>query len=287
MVFQRATGGNTKFFLGDVTNKGWHLYFPVVYAIKTPLALHILTIIALLSLAWFTTKQRHKKKLKRIINRFYNSVKNNFPEWSMFIFIAIYWASSLTSNLNIGVRHILPTFPFVYLLISGQIKKIFSLMKKKKIPLLAPITIFIVILGWYACSSISIFPYYLTHFNELVGGAKNGHIYVTDSNLDWGQDLKRLNKWLEENNIEKIKVDYFGGATVEYYLGDKYEEWHAYWDRKDLKGSWLAISATFLEQGRAFATKGWDKPTDEYLWTYNYESVAIIGNSIFVYYIPE
>ena len=74
MVFQRATGGNTTFFLGDVTNRGWHLYFPIVYAIKTPLALHIFTIIALLFLAW--TLRRRK-------------LKNHLPEISMLIFIAI------------------------------------------------------------------------------------------------------------------------------------------------------------------------------------------------------
>jgi len=303
MTFQRVTGGNTTFFLGDVTNKGWHNYFPIIYILKTPLVLHILTIIALLFLAWparhrktslrgvagrqipkFLLKKIFRNKLEQIGNFF----RNYFTEMAMLIFIIIYWAVSIQSNLNIGVRHILPTFPFIFILISGQIKRIFDYLKKKnkKMALGVWSLVFGFLLLWYVLSSISIFPYYLTYFSELVGGAKNGYIYATDSNLDWGQDLKRLAKWVDENNIQKIKVDYFGGATVQYYLKDKYEEWHAEYDPTKAKGSWLAISATFLQQGRATPTKGFEFKTDRYLWLNQYEPITVIGNSIFVYYIP-
>jgi len=283
MVFQRATGGNTTFFLGDVTNKGWSHYFPTVYIIKTPLTLHILTIIALLFLAW----QFKFKYVRGSASHIFKHIKKYFVEYSMLIFLGVYWASSITSNLNIGVRHILPTFPFVYLLISGQINRIFSFLKTKKKLFIVHCSLFIVLLAWYAFSSLSVFPYYLTYFNELVGGAKNGYKYVTDSNLDWGQDLKRLTNWVEENNIKKIKVDYFGGATAEYYLGDKFEPWWGDRNPEEAKGSWLAISATFLQQGRATPTKGWDHPTDFYMWLNKYEPIEVIGNSIFVYYISE
>jgi hypothetical protein len=295
MVFQRATGGNTTYFLGEVNNQGWYDYFPIVYTIKPPLVLHILTIIALLFLGWQIPKFRNclpAGKAGKLEIR--NWLKKYFVEISMLIFLAVYWAFSIKSNLNIGIRHILPTFPFVYILVSGQIKRIFSHLRGLK-PLRGKYLIisgwtlfFILCLLWYALSSLSIFPYYLTHFNELVGGAKNGYIYVTDSNLDWGQDLKRLAKWADQQGIEKIKVDYFGGGTPEYYLGEKYEEWHGNWNPKDIKkGSWLAVSATFLQQGRAVPTKGWDKPTDYYMWLNEYQPVTVIGNSIFVYYIDK
>jgi hypothetical protein len=287
MVFQRATGGNTTYFLGEVGNQGWRHYFPTVYAIKTPLALHILSIIALLFLAW----QVKKPFFKKLFSRIGHSFRTHFPEWVMLIFLAVYWGSSLTSNLNIGVRHILPAFPFVYILISGQIRRIFKYVRNlqprpgKDLIVISCCLFIFVFLSWYALSSLSVFPYYLTHFNELVGGHKNGYIYVTDSNLDWGQDLKRLTKWVEKQGIDKIKVDYFGGATVEYYLGEKYEEWHGDWNPEDAKGSYLSVSATFLQQGRAIPDKGFDKPTDCYMWLNKYEPVTVIGNSIFVYYI--
>jgi hypothetical protein len=282
MVFQRATGGNTTYFLGDVTNEGWKSYFPIVYAIKEPLVLHILTIIALLVLAAGGTKLAWARAFKS----FSGFLKNHFTEIAMLIFLAIYWGASITSNLNIGVRHILPTFPFVYILVSGQIKKLFNQIHNKKRVLVACYFVLGALLAWYAFSSLSIYPYYLSYFNELTGGAKNGYIYVTDSNLDWGQDLKRLAKWIEDNNIPKIKIDYFGGATAKYYLGDKAEEWHADYDPQKAKNSWLAVSATFLQQNRAIPTKGFEKTTDYYLWLNQYKPTIVIGNSIFVYRIP-
>ncbi len=280
MVFQRATGGNTTFFLGDVTNKGWSHYFPIVYLIKTPLALHIFTLIALLFIAW----QIPKRFWIKIFEKMRKCIRKNFAELAMLTFIIIYWAFSIKSNLNIGVRHVLPTFPFIYILISGQIKRIADYIKDKKTFAIWCLMLGVLIFG-YAFSSLSIFPYYLTYFNELAGGSENGYKYVTDSNLDWGQDLKRLAKWVDEQGIEKIKVDYFGGGTVEYYLGDKFEGWWADRNPEEAKNSWLAISATFLQQNRATPTKGWSQPTDHYLWLNQYEPVTVIGNSIFVYYI--
>ncbi len=277
MVFQRTAGGNTTFFLGEVSSTAWPLYFPIVYIIKTPLALHLLTIIALLFLAW-------QIKPRKYIQKLFPHIKKYFAEYAMLVFLAVYWTLSIKSNLNIGVRHVLPTFPFTYILISGQIKRISERIKRKKIAV-GFYLLLTILLGWYAFSSLSIFPYYLTYFNELAGGAKNGYKYVTDSNLDWGQDLKRLNKWAESKGIEKIKVDYFGGSDVNYYLGDKYEEWHSDYSPQKAKNSYLAVSATFLQQSRAIPTKGFDEPTDRYMWLYRYEPVAVIGNSIFVYYI--
>jgi hypothetical protein len=274
MVFQRSSGGNTTYFLGEVNNQAWYQYFPIVYAIKEPLALHVLTIIALLFLAWPVYAKASTGK----------QISKYFPEISMLIFLAIYWVLSIKSNLNIGIRHILPTFPFVYVLISGQIKRIFNRIENKK-TLGFCVMVLGILIAWYAVSSLSCFPYYLAYFNELAGGAKNGYKYVVDSNLDWGQDLKRLAKWLDENKIEKIKVDYFGGGDTKYYLGDKYEPWHGNWLLEQAKGNWLAVSATALQSGRGLAAPGFNQPTGYYRWLNSYEPVAVIGHSIFVYYI--
>lgn len=283
MVFQRASGGNTTFFMGEISAAGWTQYFPVVYAVKEPLALHVLTIIALLFFAW----QINLKVIRLSLgNRLAQKLKQYFPEIAMLLFVAMYWTLSIKSNLNIGVRHVLPTLPFVYVLISGQIKRIFDYLKAKPSRFAAGLALTILLL-WYAFSSLSIFPNYLTYFNELVGGAKNGYIYVTDSNLDWGQDLKRLAKWVDENNIQKIKVDYFGGSDTNYYLGNKYEPWHGDWNPEQAKGNWLAVSATALQGGRGLAAPGFTSPTGYYRWLYQYEPAIVIGNSIFVYYIPK
>ena len=60
-----------------------------------------------------------------------------------------------------------------------------------------------ILTGWYVFENISVYPYYLTYFNQTVGGPSGGYRYVVDSNLDWGQDLRRLADWTKDHNINK------------------------------------------------------------------------------------
>ena len=138
--------------------------------------------------------------------------------------------------------------------------------------------------AWLLAETIMVFPYYLTYFNEFAGGPSGGHRYVVDSNLDWGQDLKRLADWVDANNIKKISLDYFGWADPSYYLGDK-----AVWIRNgrytnagefvrdNPDGGYIAVSVTFYQQSIA---------TDKnYGWLTEYPPVIVVGNSIFVWHI--
>ena len=146
-----------------------------------------------------------------------------------------------------------------------------------------PVKLFLVavLVLWLTVETVATYPHYLAYFNELAGGPANGYKYAADSNLDWGQDLKRLSRYVEENKIGKIKLDYFGGSKPEYYLGSKYEKLDA--GNPSQRHGWLAVSATLLQGGRARATKGFDQNTSYYRWLDNYEPATRIGYSIFVY----
>ena len=277
MVFQRATGGNTGYFLGEVSAAGWKTYFPVVYSIKEPLAFYVLTLIGLLYLAWIIKKPFWQNTWQRLT--FW--LKGHLAELSMLLFIFIYWLTSLASDLNIGVRHLLPVFPFTISLVSGVI-----LIWLKPPRLLIKTGFLFLLLFWQALSVILIYPHFLAYFNELVGGPNEGYKYVVDSNLDWGQDLKRLKKWVDENNIDKIYIDYFGGADIEYYLKEKCARWSGTRNPEEFpKKSYLAVSATFLQIGRGLPVPGFDQPKGFYQWLNDYTPVAKIGYSIFVYKI--
>jgi len=278
MIFQRAIGGHTTFFLGEISAAGWPQYFPIVYIIKESLAFHILSAISLIYLSFLIKEPPWKNTFRRI----FDWIRNHFTEFSMMIFILIYWASSITSNLNIGVRHLLPVFPFTFLLVSGLLN-----LWLKNPPYGIKYLIIGILILWQVISVIKIYPYFLTYFNEIAGGQDGGYRYTVDSNLDWGQDLKRLKKWIEENKIEKIYLDYFGGGNPEYYLKEKYASWWGTRNPKELpKGNYLAVSASLLQGGRAKPAPGFDQPYGYYLWLYQYEPpIAKIGYSIFVYYI--
>lgn len=268
MVGQRTVGGNTTYFLGEVSSEGWKHYFPVVYTLKEPLAWLILVIISLLLLAW----QINLKSFKFQVSNF---IKNHFVEFAMLLWIAIYWTTSIKNNLNIGVRHLLPTYPFLIIMVAGQISRI-----RYKIKYFSGIVVFL--LAWYVAENIKVWPYYLAYFNQLAGGPSGGYRYVVDSNLDWGQDLKRLSQWAKENGVEEIHLDYFGWSDPAYYLGSKFIWLTAgqYKSAKDFvdktSGGYLAVSANFYMNSR-------EKPETSYVWLDRYKPVAVIGNSIWVW----
>ncbi len=280
MVMQRATGGNTTFFLGEVSAAGWKTFFPVVYTIKQPLTFIILLIIAILYAVWLIKEPfwiNTSSRLKKWIQKY-------LAEFSMLLAIAIYWTVSLKSNLNIGVRHLLPVFPFTILLVSGVIIKFVSAEPFSRIKKFALGGLLI----WQMISVLSVYPHFLAYSNELTGGPSQTYIYTVDSNLDWGQELKRLNDWLNKKGIKEIYVDYFGGSDTKYYLGDKFRPWWGTRNPDDLpKDSWLAVSATFLQGGRGLPAPGFNQPCGYYRWLYQYKPVTTIGYSIFVYHINK
>jgi len=263
MVTQRSAGGNTVYFRGTTTNTAGPIYFPYVYLIKEPLPWLILLLFAVI-FAIFNFKRSFKIE----------NLKLKIDEIAMLLWIIIYWVVSIRSTLNIGVRHLLPVYPFMIILVSGIIANLFKNAKIK--------FVFCILVGWYMFENLSVFPYYLTYFNEFAGGPSGGYRYVVDSNLDWGQDLKRFSYWVKDNNINKIELNYFGWADQKYYLGDRFI-WLSedkYLDEKDFmarneSNGWLAVSATYLQNER----------NAKYKWLADRTPIAVIGNSIFIYRI--
>jgi len=276
LVIFRGMGGHTTYFLGEVSAAGWKNFFPFSYVVKEPLVFHILTIVALI---WASLKIK-EPFWKRPFKRISDWIKNHFVEFSSLVLILIYWGFSLSTPLTLGVRHLLPVFPFTFLLIAGAIN---SLLKPPYLKI--KYSVLAILIFWQAISVIKIYPHFLSYFNEIVG-TKNGYLYTVDSNLDWGQDLKRLKKWVEENKIDKIYIDYFGGADVEYYFGQKYMRWWGTRDEKEFeKPNYFAISASFLQGGRGLPVEGFNQPWGYYLWLNSFKPVTRIGYSIFIFYI--
>lgn len=282
MVTQRSVGGNTTYFMGEIRNWAWPQYFPIVYFIKEPLAFW-----ALIITVWLFFSSRMKSlNPKKCIRESIHWAKNNFDKFAMVIWLVLYWYVSIRANLNIGVRHLMPIYGFTYILLAGGLVGIYKLIENKKRILIAYTCFVVILFGWYLYENLNVYPFYLTYFNQIVGGPSGGHLYVVDSNLDWGQDLKRLSDWVDKNNIQKISLDYFGWSDQTYYLKDKlvwiwagkYNNEQSFLDDNP-NGGYIAVSATFYMGSR-------EKPETSYAWLENYKPVAIIGNSIFVWYIP-
>jgi hypothetical protein len=297
MVVQRSSGGNTTYFLGEISTSGWRSYFPTAYLLKEPLAFLIFAGLALI-LALKAVKNSREKSLAAALEW----MRGNFALSASLIFIAVYWLLSIKSPLNIGIRHVMPTYPFIYLLVSREIvrwlhfssypepRNLYEWLAEfygryvKNLPKYILITFLFL---WLILSTIASFPNYLSYYNELGGGTKNGFKYIVDSNYDWGQDLKRLQNFVQKNKIEKIAVDYFGGGSPSYYLGAKFEPWWSAKGKPDpAKGDpkWFALSATLRQGAFGQPVKGLlRRPEDSYLWLNDYEPITRAGYSIFIY----
>jgi len=283
MVTAHTTVGHTTFFFGEV-GKNWPEYFTFAYLLKEPLAGQFLFYFAVLVL--FVEGIR---RAIRIANDKKSKPVEHMATWTrmnavllgyFFLALVIFVMSSL-NKLQLGIRYIVPIFPFMYLFVAYMLSVFWENIRDRKQYGLYyfNISVLIVTLVWYIGTAFAAFPHYLPYFNELKGGPKEAYKYFVDSNLDWGQDLIRLAEFVDDNNIEHIKVDYFGGGNLDYYLGGKYEWWGC--DRGPTTG-WIAVSVSPIQW---CSQADYD---DSYHWlTDNYKPVEQIGYSIFVYYVPE
>ena len=259
LVFVRVAGGNATYILGQVSDKSISWYFPVAWLLKTPLSVIILFVWSLLTLAIF----RHKHK------------EESWENWLILTPIVIYWAFTLKGSLNIGIRHLMPTVPFVLLFIGKSMKRYIDWQKRLTIQGL----VVIALAATMIVEVISYYPQYIAYFNMLVPRDKR-YQYMIDSSLDWGQDLYRLKNYIDANDIDSIKVDYFGGSVPPYFIPQS-SEWHSSYGPT---AGWIAVSATYFQSSKLYGPMEhkWD-----YEWLENFKPETIIGGSILVYHITN
>lgn len=245
------------YLLGEISDQGFWLYFPVAFAVKTPLPT-LLLLFGAMGMSLF----------KR---------KDYLPRSFLVIPVVLYFSLAVWSRLNIGLRHILPIYPFLFVLIGGTVAELW----KEKTWLKRGVLVFLG--AWHLFSSFSIYPHYLAFFNELAGGPKNGHKVLLDSNLDWGQDLKGLKRWLDDHGVKKIHFLYFGKADPQYYGIDAFYLPGSGVIRDSPNNdvpSYLAISANPIYGAKLFLTEQQQNILKSFELK---EPIASIGYSILIY----
>jgi hypothetical protein len=185
----RHSEARPAFLLGELSERGFPHYFLATFALKTPLPLVALLVLALAGAPSLPSRLR----------------------LVLWLPVAVYVAASLGRGIQIGHRHLLPIYPFLFvaagraaLLVEGR----------RRVAAGAAVA---ALAGWYAAGTLRQHPHHLAFFNELAGGASNGWRLLADSNLDWGQELKALKAWMDERGVARIKLSYFGSADPGYY----------------------------------------------------------------------
>jgi O-antigen ligase len=186
-VGRHAATGNRAYLLGETYQGGRWYYFPVAFLLKTPLPALVLLGLALLV-----------------------ALRSRRRWWRELVLISLplaYFIISMVNQINIGYRHLLPILPFVYLFIArlaGPDVRFGRSKRSKAINVGAIIVV--VLLVWQVVGTLRVWPFHITFFNEVAGGPRNGYRTLADSNVDWGQGLKALRTYLEDQSWPDIQL---------------------------------------------------------------------------------
>lgn len=190
------------FLAGQYSVTGWTEFFPLAFWWKTTPAL-----LAGLLVAAFAGLRRWRGDRSFIRTGLTTAAP-------LLVFFVIYWAFSLTSHLNIGHRHLLPVYPVLFVLVGAGLASL-------PWPRLARLGLPLALLTSQAISAVQTSPHFLAYFNVFAGGPANGWRLLTDSSIDWGQDLPGLQAWLEHENpprtAQPVYLSYFGSGEPAYY----------------------------------------------------------------------
>jgi Dolichyl-phosphate-mannose-protein mannosyltransferase len=189
--------GHESYLLGRVDHDGWHWYFPVAFLVKTPTGVLLGILIALAVLAaggW---------RLAR--GRWFELIALALPA-------AIFFALCVASHIDIGHRHMLPVYAFLYVLLAYALVELSPPVLKRWRPWALACVLLLT-----AGESLAIYPNYLAFFNFVSGGPGYGPHYLLDSNIDWGQSVKQLGWYMKKHRIDHVCVSFFGHVDFARY----------------------------------------------------------------------
>ena len=207
VLSQQTARGRMSFLNGDVDIFGFRWFFPYAFAVKTPLPLFGI-LGAALAVPLYMRSGRGKSGKDDVgapRTAPWGFIYRTAPLW---VFFVLYWAASISSHLNIGHRHILPTYPVLFIFCGSIAAYLHA--RSQVVRALAP-----VLCGLFVLAGLSIYPNYLAYFNWFAGGPRHAWRHLVDSSLDWGQDLPGLAACLDSHpsgDVGDVYVAYFGSG---------------------------------------------------------------------------
>lgn len=258
LVVQRelANEGHPSFLMGEVSRDGWWYYLILAFYLKTPLGILLLMLLG-----------------GAAAMRGWRMRADWFGRACLFAPVAVLVVYFSIDFRSIGLRYLLPIFPFLFVLAGYAFGASPSRWRNRVVIGLA---------AWAVAASLWVHPHYLAYFHELAGGPANGHRLLVDSNLDWGQDLKKLKQFMDANGIKRVSLSYFGtddphrfGINYTWLPSVMLRNPHATPVPHD-PADWYAISATNLH-GVYFA------PPNPFTLFQSRTPDAIVGYSILMF----
>lgn len=263
-VLGHSETGQTSFLLGQVRDLGWWYYFPVAFIAKTPLPTlaGFLGAMSIGCALLFAARRRSGKFLEalRTIDRRW--LVYGVPPLAFFVI-------SLFSHLNLGWRHIMPIYPPLFVL-AGSLATVPLLGRRTPRWVLPSVFVAAAL-----ATELATYPNQIGYFSPLVGGGNNGKNIIRDSNLDWGQDLPKLRRYMETYHIASIHLSYYGSARAAAYIPN---------------ATPVPTTVEVVQQGRpsgyaAISIENLYAVDGRYRWLQSEKPIAKLGSSIFVFHL--
>jgi len=165
------------YFMGEISARGWPEYYLVAEAVKEPIALLVLYLLALVAVV----AGRRREALLFAV--------------PYAVFMVVF---SLLLRKDMGIRYLMPGIACMTVFAAAAV----SMPRARLVAAL--------LLAWMLAAAATAHPNHIAYFNEAAGGPAGGHRYLADSNLDWGQNLPALAAYMNEENIDRVYLAHFG-----------------------------------------------------------------------------
>lgn len=255
--------GHSAALLGMYSQHGWWYYFPVAFALKTTIPFLLLS---LASLVWATERVLRKRERLFLV---------------LLVPLALYTALVMMSGIDIGVRYFLPAFPFLLILGGALLARLTRLGRGWLMAV-------VFLLCWVGLEAVRAYPDQMSYMNQLARGRPHWY-YLSDSNLEWGDDVPDLAQYLRGHGETKVSGALLGGYRTLGFYGVEYVDALSLPDPKTPATHYVAIGASFLngstvperaglsEQERVNFFDAYRRLTPE----------AVFGGSIYLYRVRK
>jgi len=194
-VWHNGDGHNAG-LLGMHRQTGWWYYFPVAFALKTTIPFFALS---LASLAWLAYEfyRRRDRRLLFVLAPF-----------------AVYGVFVLMSNIDIGVRYLLPAYIFLFVACGALLERMSRGVKARR----AGLFVAVALVGWMCVEAVRAFPDHMTYMNQFAS-ARPHWWYLSDSNVEWGDDVRQLAEYLRERGETRVGGSFLGAFITLHHYG--------------------------------------------------------------------
>ena len=259
----RNAGDHQLFLLGMYSTNGWWYYFPVAFALKTTLPFLLLT---LASLVW---------AVRRAIGR----------EARFLILLApvvIYALAAMLTRVNIGIRHFLPVFPFVFILGGALLDRVLRARRRS-----VALGFVALLLAWMTFETIRVYPHYVSYMSQITLRRPPWQC-LSDSNVEWGDDAGALAAYLQAHGERRVRAALLGGSVLLPLYGVEYIDLLSPPGTPLPETRYVALGASFLNgstvpgwsEGSGRETKAQQR---DYFATYRDRTPEAVVGSIYLY----